>query len=282
MSISAQSVKELRDKTAAGMMDCKKALEETGGDMEKAVDWLRQKGLAKAARRSGRTTSEGLIGCHVAPDGKHAVLLELRCETDFVSRGDTFQEMVRTCTGDFFASGSDTIDAEATLASLGDAVAVLGENITIGQSARMRLSGHGGIGTYVHSNGKIAVLVELGCSRAGTAEQAAFSELARNLAMQVAAAAPLAVSAENIDDALIAREREVYRQKARDDGKPDHLVDRIAEGAIKKYFTEVCLLEQAYIRDDKTRVADLIRQVGREVDDALSVRGFVRIQIGAE
>jgi elongation factor Ts len=282
MSISAQSVKELRDKTAAGMMDCKKALEATDGDMEKAVDWLRQKGLAKAARRSGRATSEGLIGCHVAEDGKHAVLLELRCETDFVSRGDTFQEMVRTCTRDFFASGSDTIDAEATLASLGDAVAVLGENITIGQSARMKLSEHGGIGAYVHSNGKIAVLVELGCSRAGTTEQAAFSELARNLAMQVAAAAPLAVSAENIDAALVAREREVYRQKARDDGKPEHLVDRIAEGAIKKYFTEVCLLEQAYIRDDKVRVADLIRQVGREVDDALSVRGFIRIQIGAE
>jgi elongation factor Ts len=282
MSISAQSVKELRDKTAAGMMDCKKALEETDGDMEKAVDWLRQKGLAKAARRSGRTTSEGLIGCHVAEDGKHAVLLELRCETDFVSRGDTFQEMVRTCTRDFFASGSDTIDAEAAQISLGDAVAVLGENITIGQSARMKLREHGGIGAYVHSNGKIAVLVELGCSRAGTTEQAAFSELARNLAMQVAAAAPLAVSAETIDAALIAREREVYRQKARDDGKPDHLVDRIADGAIKKYFTEVCLLEQAYIRDDKTRVADLIRQIGRELDDTLSVRGFIRIQIGAE
>ncbi|MDR2727232.1 MAG: translation elongation factor Ts, partial [Deltaproteobacteria bacterium] len=146
MSISAQAVKELREKTAAGMMDCKKALEETGGDMEKAVDWLRQKGLSKAAKKSGRATSEGLIGCQATADGKQAVLLEIRCETDFVSRGDTFREVVQACTRDFSLSGLDTPDAKAIEAKLTDAIATLGENITLGQAVRMKLDGFGAIG----------------------------------------------------------------------------------------------------------------------------------------
>jgi len=282
MGISAQAVKELREKTAAGMMDCKKALEETGGDMEKAVDWLRQKGLSKAAKKSGRATSEGLIGCHAAADGTHAVLLEIRCETDFVSRGDTFRELVQTCTQDFSASGLDKPNADAVGAKLADAIAALGENITLGQAARMRLNGCGVIGKYVHTNGKIAVLVQLGCGKDATASSQPFVELARNLAMQIAAANPLAVSSDNLDPALIEREREVYRQKARDEGKADAIIDKIADGAVKKYFKEVCLLEQPYIRDDKLMVADLIKQVGKELGDALSVKHFVRMQLGAE
>jgi len=264
------------------MMDCKKALEESGGDMEKAVDWLRQKGLSKAAKKSGRATSEGLIGCHVATDGKHAVLLEIRCETDFVSRGDKFRNVVQTCTRDFFASGLDTPDAGAFEAKLTDAIVTLGENITLGQAARMKLDGSGILGSYVHSNGKIAVLVQLCCGKDATASAHPFAELARNLAMQIAAASPLAVSSADLDPALIEREREVYRQKAREEGKADTIIDKIADGAVKKYFKEVCLLEQPYIRDDKLAVANLIEQVGKELGDALSVKGFTRIQLGAE
>lgn len=282
MSISAQAVKELREKTSAGMMDCKKALEETGGDMEKAIDWLRQKGLSKAAKKSGRVTSEGLIGCQVAADGKHAVLLEVRCETDFVSRGDKFQEVVQACTQDFSASGLDAVDADAAQEKLAEAIATLGENINIGKSARVKMDGPGAIGTYVHSNGKIAVLVQLGCEKDASVTTSSFTELARNLAMQVAAASPVAVSSDNIDPALIEREREVYRQKARDEGKADNIIDKIADGAIKKYFKEVCLLEQPYIRDDKVVVADLLKQTGKELGDTLSVKGFVRMQLGVE
>ena len=282
MSISAQAVKELREKTSAGMMDCKKALEECAGDMEKAVDWLRQKGLSKAAKKSGRATSEGLIGVQMAADGKHAVLLEVRCETDFVSRGDKFQSFVETCTADFSASGLAEVDAAALESKLADAIATLGENITLGKSVRVKLDGPGTIGNYVHSNGKIAVLVELRCEKEATQSAPAFVELARNLAMQIAAASPLAVSGDNLDADLIEREREVYRQKAREEGKADNLVEKIAEGAIKKYFKEVCLLDQPYIRDDKLAVADLIKQAGKDAGDTLSVAGFVRIQLGAE
>ncbi len=282
MSITAQAVKELREKTSAGMMDCKKALQECEGDMEKAVDWLRQKGLSKAAKKSGRTTSEGLIGVQVSAGGKHAVMLEVRCETDFVSRGDKFQDFVQACTADFSDSGLGTVDAAALEQKLADAIATLGENITLGQSSRIKLDGPGTIGNYVHSNGKIAVLVELRCEKEATQTVPEFTELARNLAMQIAAASPLAVSADNLDPELIEREREVYRQKAREEGKPDNIVEKIAEGAIKKYCKEVCLLDQPYIRDDKVAIHDLIQQVGKKVGDTLTVTGFVRTQLGAE
>ena len=158
----------------------------------------------------------------------------------------------------------------------------MGENINIGKSARVKMDGLGTIGTYVHSNGKIAVLVQLGCEKDASVTAPSFTELARNLAMQIAAASPVAVSSDNIDPALIEREREVYRQKARDEGKADNIIDKIADGAIKKYFKEVCLLEQPYIRDDKVVVADLLKQTGKELGDTLSVKGFVRMQLGVE
>ena len=198
MSISAQHVKELREKTAAGMMDCKKALEECKGDMEKAVDWLRQKGLAKAAKKAGRSTEQGMIGSYVHSTGKIGVLVEIKCETDFVARTEAFQEF------------------------------------------------------------------------------------AKNIAMQIAAAAPLALDAESLDPALAEREREIYRQKAREEGKPDAIVDKIAEGAVKKYYKEVCLLEQPFIKDDKKSVRDLLNETIAAVGENMAVGRFTRMQLGAE
>jgi len=198
MSISAQHVKELREKTAAGMMDCKKALEECKGDMEKAVDWLRQKGLAKAAKKAGRSTEQGMIGSYVHSTGKIGVLVEIKCETDFVARTEAFQEF------------------------------------------------------------------------------------AKNIAMQIAAAAPLALDAESLDPALAEREREIYRQKAREEGKPDAIVDKIAEGAVKKYYKEVCLLEQPFIKDDKKSVQDLLNETIAAVGENMAIGRFTRIQLGAE
>ena len=289
MNISAQMVKELREKTGAGMMDCKKALEENGGDMEKAVDWLRQKGLSKAAKKAGRATSEGLIGCEVAADGKSAILVEVKCETDFVSRGDKFQDFVKTVTRQ--VAGNFTADAEALLAQpyhgdkgrtvqdiLNDAIATIGENMLIGRSANIALEGEGVIGSYIHSNGKIAVLVAVSCANTGEAVH----ELAKNLAMQIAAASPLAIAPDSLDQALLEREREVYRQKAREEGKPENIVEKIAEGAVKKYYKEVCLIEQPYIRDDKTTVGDLIKNTVKTVGAPIAVTSFVRLQLGAE
>ena len=280
--ISAQLVKELREKTSAGMMDCKKALEETQGNLEQAIDWLRQKGLSKAAKKAGRTTSEGLIGCEVFDNGTKAVMVAVGCETDFVARGDNFVAFVAQTLKTFKASGKSELAEDDIRDSLNEAIATLGENITLGKSCRIELATSGTIGQYVHSNGKIAVLVELNCANASSATQPAFAELAKNVAMQIAAASPLAVSPEEIDKDLLEREREVYRQKAREEGKPEQIVEKIAEGAIKKYFKETCLLEQAYIRDDKITVGDLLKQCGKELGDTLSIKHFVRAQLSAE
>ena len=198
MSISAQHVKDLREKTSAGMMDCKKALEECQGDMEKAVDWLRQKGLAKAAKKAGRSTEQGLIGSYVHSTGKIGVLVEIKCETDFVARTEAFQEF------------------------------------------------------------------------------------AKHIAMQIAAASPLALDAESLDPALVERERAVYRQKAKEEGKPDAVVEKIVEGAVKKFYKEVCLLEQPFIKDDKKSVQDLLNETIAVVGENMVIGRFTRIQLGAE
>lgn len=288
-------VKELREKTSAGMMDCKKALEENDGDMEKAVDWLRQKGLSKAAKKAGRATSEGLIGFEVAPGSNSAVLVEVKCETDFVARGDKFQDFVKALTAQIV--NECPVDEAALLAApaladtsrtvqdlLNDAIATIGENIVLGRFLKMDLASgtNGMIGSYLHSNGKIAVLVELKSETAEAAASEGFQELAKNVAMQIAAASPLAISPESLDPIQLEREREVYRQKAREEGKPENIVEKIAEGAVKKYQKEVCLLDQPYIRDDKMSVGDLIKATSKTLGEPLSVVRFDRIQLGAE
>ena len=288
-------VKELRDKTAAGMMDCKKALTECDGDMAKAVDWLRQKGLSKAAKKAGRATSEGLIGCAAAADGRSAVMIEVKCETDFVARGDMFKDFVKHMTDQIASSCPDSLEtllsapsvadpSRTVQDSLNDAIATIGENIVLGRFCKKALpeGANGLIGTYLHFNGKIAVLLELEAETAEAASSEAFRELAANLSMQVAASSPLAVTSETLDPALIEREREVYRQKARAEGKPDAIIDRIADGAVKKYFKEVCLADQAYFRDDKMTVADLVKSVSKTLGAKIAIKSMTRLQLGAE
>ena len=293
MSITASMVKELREKTGAGMMDCKKALQEVEGDLEKAIDWLRQKGLSKAAKKAGRATSEGLVGFEVAADGKSAALIEVKCETDFVARGEKFQDFVSKLTAQIM--NSVPADEAALLAApsvaeagrtvqdlLNEAIATIGENMQLGRFVKMEMTGPGMIGSYLHSNGKIAVLVEMQAGSDEAAASEAFHDLAKNVAMQVAATSPLAVSADSLDPALVEREREVYREKAREEGKPENIVEKIAEGAVKKYCKEVCLLDQTYIRDDKMSVNDLIKNAVKTIGAPVSVVRFVRIQLGAE
>ena len=294
MSITASMVKDLREKTAAGMMDCKKALTECDGDMEKAVDWLRQKGLSKAAKKAGRATSEGLVGFDLT-NGKLGAAVEVKCETDFVARGDKFQGFVKDLTAQ--VAKGDYADNDALLAApfLGDAahtvkealdgtIATTGENMGIGHFAKMELTPgtSGMVGGYLHSNGKLAVLVEVKAGSDEAAASDAFHELVKNVAMQIAAASPLAVSSEGLDPKLIEHEREVYRQKAREEGKPEQIIEKIAEGAVKKYCKEVSLLDQPYIRDDKMTIADLVKAAAKTLGQPVEVVRFVRIQLGAE
>ncbi len=280
--ISASMVKELRERTAAGMMDCKNALTECKGDMEAAIDWLRQKGLSKAAKKAGRATSEGLIASKTQADNRIAAIVEVKCETDFVSRGDKFQAFAKEVVDLVFDKAP--ADSAALNALLGDAVsnqiATIGENMSVDRLARYAVRDNGVVGCYVHANGKIGVLVELSCTKAETGKDPRLLELARNIAMQVAAASPAALDTASLDPALIAREREVFRQKTLDEGKPANIVDKIVDGRIQKFYQEVCLLEQTYIRDDKMTIKALLAEQGKALGDTLSVARYVRLQLG--
>ena len=276
MAITAAMVKELRDKTGAGMMDCKKALTECEADVEKALDWLRQKGLSKAAKRADRATSEGVIASATSADGKVSAIVEVMTETDFVARGEKFQDFARSVAEEVVANAPETLDAFQD--RVNDLAAATGEKTVLGRFVRMSIEGEGVIGTYVHSNGKLAVLVEVDTDKPADATVA---EFAKNVAMQIAASNPLALDADSLDPALLEREREVYRQKALAEGKPEKIIDKIAEGAVKKYCKEVCLLDQPYIRDDKMTVQDLLKATAKAAGCSIKVSKFVRIQLGA-
>ena len=284
MAITASMVKDLRERTGAGMLDCKKALVEVDGDMEKAIDWLRQKGMAKAAKKAGRATAEGLVRTMTSADGMTVAMASLLCETDFVARGEKFQEMVDAILK--VVIDDKNADAAAVEAKVGEDVkqliAQVGENMKIGKFVRHdKASDAEVVGQYVHTNGKIGVLVWMTCGDAATAGKAEVQTLAKDLAMQVAAASPMALDAASLDQDAVAREREVYRQKALAEGKPANIVDKIADGAVKKYQKDVCLMEQAYIRDDKKSITDLVNEVAKKVGDTLKVNGFERIQLSA-
>ena len=275
-------VKELRERTSVGMMDCKKALQECDGNLEAAIDWLRQKGLSKAAKKAGRATSEGLIGSKIAPDNSVAALTEVMCETDFVARGDKFQAFVADVVGKTYDSKPADADALADLVGdeLNQQIATLGENMSLGRFAHFAAEKPGLVGVYVHSNGKIGVMVELGVTKDDTLSKPELLELARNLAMQVAAAGAASLNADSLDPELIERERQVYRQKTLDEGKPENIVDKIVEGRIQKFYQEVCLMEQGYIRDDKVRIKDLVQEHSKSLGDTITVKRFVRLQLG--
>lgn len=283
-AISASLVKELRERTSVGMMDCKNALEECNGDIEAAIDLLRSKGLSKAAKKAGRATSEGVIAQQASADNRIVALVEVKCETDFVSRGDKFQAFAKSVVEKVY--DNSPADAAALEALVGDGlnnqIATLGENMSLGRFCRMEVQSNGIIGCYVHTNGKIGVLVELSCTKPETAKKPEFLELARNLAMQVTAANAVALDAASVDPALVEREREVFRQKTLDEGKPANIVEKIVEGRIQKFYQEICLLEQAYIRDDKVTIKALLKDQSKAFGDEVAVARFVRLQLGEQ
>jgi len=285
--ISAALVKELRDKTGAGMMDCKKALVETGGDMESAVDWLRKKGLAAAAKKAGRIAAEGLIG--VAVDGTQGAVVEVNAETDFVARNETFQGFVSAVAGLAIRAGgnADTLagqDYPGSGRSVADElthlVATIGENMSLRRTDSISV-GSGALGAYVHSAqapglGKIGVLVAL----ESTADPAALAPLAKNLAMHVAAANPQAVSRDDVDASALDRERDILAERARASGKPEDIIAKMVEGRLRKYYEEVCLLEQTYVIDGESSVGKVTEAAAKDAGVPVTVTGFVRYALG--
>ena len=284
-NISASMVKDLREKTGAGMMDCKAALGETAGDMEAAVDWLRKKGLAKAAKKAGRVAAEGLIAVKVA--GTKGVVVEVNSETDFVARNDMFQGLVKMVAQVALDVGPDVDKIKAAKAgnvtiehALADAVATIGENMTLRRAAGLSV-GQGAIGSYVHNSvtdglGKIGVIVGLESS-GKTDELVPFGRL---IAMHVAASNPQAVEPSGLDPAVVERERGVLADKFRQQGKPDNVIAKIVESGLKTFYKEVCLLEQPYIYDDKKTVAQALKEAEGKVGGPIKVTGFIRFAVG--
>jgi elongation factor Ts len=251
--ITAGLVKDLREKTGAGMMDCKNALSETGGDIEAAIDWLRKKGLAKAAKKSGRVAADGLVG--VAVEDNVGVVVEVNSETDFVARNDDFQALVR-----------------------GNAIATIGENMTLRRAQGLRVS-EGAVGHYVHSQiadglGRIGVVVGL----ESKGDRDALRALGRQVAMHIAATSPLALNSAGVDPATVARERSVLADK--NAGKPANVIEKIVESGLKTYFKEVCLLDQAYVHDPAKTVAQAVKEAEKTAGAPIAVTGFVRYALG--
>jgi elongation factor Ts len=284
-NITAQMVKELRESTGAGMMDCKAALNETAGDMTAAQDWLRKKGLSKAAKKAGRVAAEGLIGVQVA--GTKGVVVEVNSETDFVARNDLFQGLVKMIADVALSVGTDVEAIKAakvgsiTVAdAISDTIAKIGENMTLRRAASLSVS-KGAIGMYVHNSvvdglGKIGVLV--GLESTGKADE--LTALGRMVAMHVAATNPQAVDAAGLDPAVVAREKDVLADKFRQQGKPENVIDKIVESGLKTFYKEVCLLEQPYVHDSGKTVAQALKEAEGTVGGPIKVTGFVRFGLG--
>ncbi|MCL5269056.1 MAG: translation elongation factor Ts [bacterium] len=292
-NITASMVKELREKTGAGMMDCKKALAETDGDMEKAVDELRKRGQAIADKKGARATKEGLIFARV--DGKVGAMVELNCETDFVARNDEFRA-VGAALAARVAAGDAPIDsgslADVTMDEFGgkpagqviqELIAKVGENMAVSRFVRVDASQGEGLGfvtSYVHPPGKLGVLVELRAGKAETMAGGEFAALAKDLAMQVAAAAPVCITRAQVPADLLERERAIYADQARMEGKPEKIWDKIIEGKMAKFYKESCLLEQIFVKDADLTIAKLLEATGKKLGDTLSIARFERLVVG--
>jgi elongation factor Ts len=285
MQITSEMVRELREKTGAGMMDCKRALAESGADMEKAIDALRKKGLAAAAKKASRIASEGVVVAHV--DAGSGVLAEINCETDFVAKTEDFQGFAREVAALVHRHVPRDVDAALALPSgdgtlaekLNERVAKIGEKISCRRFVRFAVpAGRKGIVVpYIHAGGKIGVLVELHGDGPGNAD---FLALGKDLAMQVAAANPAYISPADVPAEVIAREKAIYREQALAAGKPEKILDKIAEGKLAKYYGDFCLVEQAFIKDPDRKVKELLAAMAKKVGAEMGVAGFARYQVG--
>lgn len=286
--ISAAAVKELREKTNAGMMDCKKVLTETNGDLEAAIKLLRERGIAKAGAKADRAANEGMIVSRIQADATSGLLLELNCETDFVSKNESFQAFVNQIADALCSSGA--ADHEAALAvqagehSIEDTVKAkvveLGENLQFRKYIRFQAEAGGVIASYIHPPGKVGVLIEVSTTKGETAASDGFKELVRDLTLHIAACAPKGLSRDDIPAEVVDAEREIFRARLADTGKPENIIENILKGQINKFFAESCFLEQPFVKDDKQTVTQLLEAKGKELGDTLGVKRFVRFGLG--
>lgn len=286
-NITAAMVKDLREKTGAGMMDCKKALAETNGDMEAAIDWLRAKGIAKADKKSGRTAAEGLVG--IASAGNRAVVVELNSETDFVARNDAFQEIVRGVANvalstdgsvDAIAAATYPASGKSVSDTIKDAIAHIGENMNLRRAALLSVE-DGVVASYIHNGvadglGKLGVLVAL----KSTGDKDALNAIGRQVAMHIAATSPLALRPDDVDATVAERERNVFIEQSRASGKPDAIIEKMVEGRMRKFFEEVALLSQAFVINPDLTVAAAVKEAEKAVGAPIEITGMARLLLG--
>lgn len=271
--INAAAVGRLRAMTNAGLMDCKKALTEANGDMDAAVDILRKKGAASAAKKAGRDVNEGLIVQHILPDAKAGVLVEINCETDFVARNESFAAFCAEVAKKL--AENPNVDLEADRVA---AVAKIGENIKVTRHQRLEVNGHGVVAAYIHTGAKVGVLVEIGADRDATTNQDAFKQLVRDITLQIAAAQPHCVSRKEVPGEVLAKEKEIAAEQFKD--KPPQAIAKIVEGKMEKFYQTYCLEDQGFVKNGEISVKDHIASVGKSLNDVIKVQRFVRFQVG--
>ena len=289
-NITSQMVKELREMTQAGMMDCKKALVEANGDMDKAVEWLREKGLAAAAKKAGRIAAEGVVASYITDDAKVGVVVEVNCETDFVAKTDNFLAFSKNVAKHIALANPADVDAlmaqkfvddeTKTITDLvSDATVSIGEKISIRRFARYETD-KGAVESYIHMGGKIGVLLKVENDNAETLNNETFKTFYHDVALQIAAAKPTYVKKEEVPAENLAKEREILRAQALNEGKPEKIVDKMVDGRIQKYYKEVCLVEQPFVKDGDKSISQLTAEVAKEIGANINIVSFERFERG--
>ena len=283
--ITAAMVKELRETTGAGMMDCKKALTATDGDKEKAIDWLREKGISKAEKKAGRIAAEGAVAAYISDDAKVGVLVEVNCETDFAAGNEQFRSLeekiakhiAATNPADLDALNASEIDGKTVAALVTEATATIGEKISLRRFVRYETEGR--VASYIHMGGKIGVLVSFATEGVDTTT-AEFAQCGRDVAMQVAAVDPIATSREDVDPAVVEHEMGIYKAQAAESGKPEAIQEKMATGRLQKFYKEQCLVEQAFVKNPDQTVAEYVDSVAKQLGGSIKVTGFKRFALG--
>lgn len=274
--ITAAQVKALREATNVGMMECKKALTETGGDMDAAIRLLRERGVVIAGKKADRAANEGLVAARVSGDRALGVMIEVNCETDFVARNENFQGFVGSLVEKAFEAEGEL--AEICKDEVVAKIAEIGENLVIRRNVRYERQGEGWVGSYIHLGGKVGVLVEVGCEKPGTAGQAPFQELVKDLCLHIAFNKPPYLTRDEVPEDIVAGERAIFAKQA--EGKPEPIVEKIVQGKLEKFFAQTVLLEQAFVKDSDRTITDLLASAGKQLGDDLCLRRYVAYQIG--
>ena len=278
MAITTSMIKELRDATSLGIADCKKALDETDGDFDGAIKLLREKGAAVAAKRASKEAKEGVVAATVSGDAQSAAMIEVNCETDFVTRNEDFQGFVAELLGEAMDFESGQM-AEGVAKKVEDKMATIGEKIQFRRNTKWTVEGTGAITSYIHMGGKVGVLVELGCENADTINNPVYQELAKDLTLHVAAAAPEYLTRDEVPADLVEAEQAIFRKQL--EGKPENIMENILKGKTNKFYSQICFTEQGFVKEDKVSITDFVAGKAKEIGDTLTIKRYVRYQLGA-